>query len=170
MLGYEIKKIRWKLLAGAMILWKTISGIMKNGPCSKFYMIDIRIFYVNWRKTNKQANKQANTHNKISSPRDYWNYWISPLTELSSQKSGGVLHSSPAPGYFQQIMDQVMQDLPGVAGYLDDLLISGKDAEDHLKNLRQLLQRLHEKGLRCRLEKCPFAEPYVEYLGHLLSH
>ena len=74
-----------------------------------------------------------------------------------------------APGYFQQIMDQLTQDLPGVAVYLDDLLISGKDAEDHLKNLRQLLQRLHEKGLRCRLEKCQFAEPYVEYLGHLLS-
>ena len=66
-------------------------------------------------------------------------------------------------------MDQLTQDLPGVAVYLDDLLFSGKDAEDHLKNLRQLLQRLHEKGLRCRLEKCQFAEPYVEYLGHLLS-
>ena len=27
-----------------------------------------------------------------------------------------------APGYFQQIMDQLTQDLPGVAVYLDDLL------------------------------------------------
>ena len=66
-------------------------------------------------------------------------------------------------------MDQLTQDLPGVAVYLDDLLISGKDAEDHAKNLRALLQRLSDKGLRCRLEKCRFAEPWVEYLGHLLS-
>lgn len=58
-----------------------------------------------------------------------------------------------APGYFQQIMDQLTQDLPGVAVYLDDLLVSGKDAEDHVKNLRDLLKRLDEKGLRCRLEK-----------------
>ena len=50
---------------------------------------------------------------------------------------------------------------------MDDLLKGGKDAEDHLKNLRQSLQRLHEKVLRSRLEKCQFAEPYVEYLGHL---
>lgn len=75
-----------------------------------------------------------------------------------------------APGYFQQIMDQLTKDLPGVAVYLDDILVSGKDREDHVSNLRGLLQRLDEKGLRCRLEKCQFASPYVEYLGHLLSH
>ena len=74
-----------------------------------------------------------------------------------------------APGYLQQIMDQLTKDLPGVAIYLDDILVSGNDADDHLSNLRRLLQRLEEKGLRCRLEKCHFAQPYVEYLGHLLS-
>ena len=75
-----------------------------------------------------------------------------------------------APGYFQQIMDQLTQDLPGVSVYLDDILVSGKDTEDHLNNLRRLLQRLNERGLRCRLEKCQFAGPWVEYLGHILSH
>ena len=74
-----------------------------------------------------------------------------------------------APGYFQQMMDQLTKDLPGVAVYLDDVLVSGKDASEHLHNLRQLLQRLDDKGLRCRLEKCQFAEPVVEYLGHQLS-
>ena len=74
-----------------------------------------------------------------------------------------------APGYFQQVMDQLTNDLPGVAVYLDDILVSGKDSDDHLANLQRLLQRLDEKGLRCRLEKCSFAQPYVEYLGHLLS-
>ena len=74
-----------------------------------------------------------------------------------------------APGYFQQIMDQMTKDLPGVAAYMDDILVSGKNAKDHLKNLRQLLQRLEKKGLRCRLEKCQFAKPSVEYLGHILS-
>ena len=74
-----------------------------------------------------------------------------------------------APGYFQQIMDQLTQELPGVAVYLYNLLVSGKDAEDHIKNLLGLLQRLNQKGLHCRLEKCHFAKPYVEYLRHLLS-
>jgi hypothetical protein len=74
-----------------------------------------------------------------------------------------------APGYFQEIMEQLTADLPGVAVYLDDILVSGTSADDHLKNLRRLLQRLHDHGLRCRLEKCRFAEPSVEYLGHCLT-
>ena len=44
-----------------------------------------------------------------------------------------------------------------------------EDGDDHLSNLRRLLQKLDEKGLRCRLEKCTFAQPYAEYLGHPLS-
>eukprot|EP00795_Rhopilema_esculentum_P015029 gene15029-biopygen4633 len=50
-----------------------------------------------------------------------------------------------APRYFQQIMDKLTIDLPGVATYLDDILVSGIDAEDHLSNLQRLLQRLQDK-------------------------
>ena len=74
-----------------------------------------------------------------------------------------------APGYFQEIMEKLTSDLPGVAVYLDDILVSGKDATEHLNNLRGLLTRLNDKGLRCRREKCTFAESSVEYLGHTLS-
>lgn len=76
---------------------------------------------------------------------------------------------SSAVGEFQAIMERITQDLTGVAVYLDDILVSGKNAQDHLKNLRQLLQRLQDKGLRCRYEKCSFAQETVEYLGHQLS-
>ena len=75
-----------------------------------------------------------------------------------------------APEYFQEIMDQLTHDLPGVAVYLDDILVSGATAREHLENLRGLLKRRNDKGLRCRLEKCSFAQPYVEYLGHILSN
>ena len=74
-----------------------------------------------------------------------------------------------APGYFQEVMEQLTADLSGVAVYLDDILVSGKDADDHVSNLKALLRRLDEKGLRVRLEKCEFAQPFVHYLGHLLS-
>ncbi|KAG0720105.1 Transposon Tf2-6 polyprotein [Chionoecetes opilio] len=74
-----------------------------------------------------------------------------------------------APGYFQEIMEQLTSDLPGVAVYLDDILVSGSNAAEHLRNLRGLLHRLDANGLRCRREKCSFAEPQIEYLGHVLS-
>lgn len=76
---------------------------------------------------------------------------------------------SSAPGYFQEIMDRLTCDLKGVAVYLDDILVSGANANEHQENLRALFQRLQDKGLRCKLEKCYFAQPSVEYLGHTLS-
>ena len=65
-------------------------------------------------------------------------------------------------------MDQLTSNLPGVAVYLDDILVSGSTAQEHLSNLKRLLQFLSDKGRRCRLEKCLFSQPYVEP-GHLLS-
>ena len=67
-------------------------------------------------------------------------------------------------------MDQLTSDFPGMVIYLDDILVSGSSAAEHLSNLRRLLQCLSDKELRRRLEKCLFAQPSVEYLGHLLSN
>ena len=74
-----------------------------------------------------------------------------------------------APGYFQEIMEQLTQNLRGVAVYFDDILVSGDNAKDHLMNLRALFKRLEEKGLRCNREKCVFAQVSIDYLGHTLS-
>ena len=74
-----------------------------------------------------------------------------------------------APGYFQEIMENMTSDLSGVAVFQDDMLVSGKDANDHLNNVKKLFIRLDEKGLRCRRDKCVFAQASVEYLGHTLS-
>ena len=61
--------------------------------------------------------------------------------------------SSATSWYFQDVMNQLTSDLPGVAVYLDDILIDGKNAEDHLNNLRRLLKSLNDRGLRCRIQK-----------------
>ena len=74
---------------------------------------------------------------------------------------------SSAPGYFQEIMEKLTSDLKGVAVYIDDILVSGTSEEDHLQNLKALLQCLQDKGLRCCQQKCFFAEQSVEYLGYI---
>ena len=66
-------------------------------------------------------------------------------------------------------MDQLKQDLLGVAVYIDDILVSGKTEEEHISNLRKLLHRLNGKGLKCKKEKCIFAQESIEYLGLKLS-
>ena len=85
---------------------------------------------------------------------------------LQTQLPFGI---SYATGYFQDVMNQLTSDLPGVAVYLIDILINGKTAEDHLNNLCRLLKRLNDRGLRCRIQKCAFAQDSVTYLGHTKS-
>ena len=66
-------------------------------------------------------------------------------------------------------MEQLTQNLLGVAVYFDDILVSGDNAKDHSMNLRALFKRLEEKGLRCNREKSVFAQVSIDYLGHTLS-
>ena len=74
-----------------------------------------------------------------------------------------------APAVFQQTMDTVLQGLPGVVCYLDDIIVTGKDKAEHLLNLERVLSRIQEYGFRVRKEKCFFMQDSVEYLGHIVD-
>lgn len=71
-----------------------------------------------------------------------------------------------APALFQRAMFQILSGLPGVQCYLDDILFTEKDEEDHLQNLDATLQRLKDYGLQVRKDKC---QSSVEYLGHVID-
>ena len=47
-----------------------------------------------------------------------------------------------APGIFQRVMDTILNGIPGVVVYLDDILVTGATAQDHLKSLEEVLKRL----------------------------
>ena len=74
-----------------------------------------------------------------------------------------------APAIFQRLMDALIADLPGVAAYIDDLVVSGETEEEHLNNLTRLFERLQEYGLRIELSKCNFMQDSDEYLGHIID-
>ncbi|XP_048031439.1 uncharacterized protein K02A2.6-like [Megalobrama amblycephala] len=71
-----------------------------------------------------------------------------------------------APAIFQRAMDQILQGLPNVHCYLDDILVTGSNDEQHLKNVDAVLSRLNEFGLYVQREKC---EDSLEYLGHIID-
>ena len=72
-----------------------------------------------------------------------------------------------APALFQKVMDTVLQGLSKVICYLDDILITGSSQQEHFDNVKQVLRRLEQYGIRARKSKCAFMCQAVEYyLGH----
>ena len=71
-----------------------------------------------------------------------------------------------APSLWQRAMAQVLSGIPNVAYYIDDILITGRTRAEHIENLRRVLCRLREYGLKLKRSKCEFFAKDLEFLGH----
>ena len=49
-----------------------------------------------------------------------------------------------APAIFQKTMDVILQGIPHVCCYIDDILITGVNQQEHLQNLEEVLRRLEQ--------------------------
>ncbi len=74
-----------------------------------------------------------------------------------------------APAKFQQVMDNLLSDLPGVRVYLDDILVFGSSLEEMWKNVCAALHRLQSSNVRLQLSKCQFAVTKLPFLGHVIG-
>ena len=72
-------------------------------------------------------------------------------------------------GIFQREMEKLLSGASGVFIFLDDILVSGRDEDELVSRLEQVLQRFQDSGLRVRPDKCRFMVPRIEYLGHVID-
>ncbi|XP_077494399.1 uncharacterized protein LOC144105071 [Amblyomma americanum] len=72
-----------------------------------------------------------------------------------------------APALFQRRLESVLQGLPRVKVYLDDIIIAEKENDE--STLRQVFERLRDNGLKLNLDKCRFREKQVMFLGHKID-
>ena len=110
-------------------------------------------------------------------------YWQVKMDTNSQEKTAFATHSGlyeftvmpfglcNAPATFQRLMEAV---LAGIARercmvYLDDVLVVGKDFQEHLANLKAVFDRLRVAGLKLKPTKCYFGSDQVEYLGYIVS-
>lgn len=128
-------------------LFASLSG----GAC--YSKLDLKHAY-NQMELDEQSQKLAtiNTH------RGLYRYRRLPFGIAS------------APAIFQKAMDVILQGMNHVICYIDDILITGANLEEHLANLEEVLKRLQEHGVRLREDKCQFLTPSVEYLGHVIGN
>ncbi len=77
-----------------------------------------------------------------------------------------------APGTFQRLMEHMFgsQHFQTLLLYLDDVIVFSGSIDQHLERLEMVLNRLHQEGLKVKLEKCCFFKTEVKYLGHVISN
>lgn len=74
-----------------------------------------------------------------------------------------------APAIFQREISQILQGIPGVSVFLDDVEITGPDDKTHLARLHEVLRRFQSYNMRINLSKCVFFADSIEYCGYVVD-
>ena len=53
--------------------------------------------------------------------------------------------------------------------YIDDILVTGRNNDEHIANLEEVMKRLQSHGVKINRKKCSFLQDSVEYLGHRID-
>ena len=76
-----------------------------------------------------------------------------------------------APAAYQRCMESALEGLNHniCEVYLDDVIVFSKTFDEHVENLRKVLQALRKKGMKLRVDKCDLFKKEVRYLGKVVS-
>ena len=74
--------------------------------------------------------------------------------------------SKVASDVFQRMLDSVYIGLPGVTGIADDMVIFGRNEEEHDRNLILFLEATRKNGLVLNKRKLQFKKEEVGFFGH----
>ena len=75
----------------------------------------------------------------------------------------------PASGIFQRFTENKLSNIPCTVVKIDDILITGKNDEKHLKTIEKVLEILNEVGATVNKSKCLFFANEIEYIGFLID-
>ena len=95
----------------------------------------------------------------FSTPEGLYQWKVLPL----GMKTSGAA--------FQRVMDKIFEKLQPskVVVYIDDVTVLSPTMEQHLADLDEVFQRIHQAGLKISYSKCKIAQTEVKVLGHHIS-
>ena len=76
---------------------------------------------------------------------------------------------SSAPSAFQKILSSILSGVKGAFNIIDDIIVHGKDSEQHDERLNEVLSLLNEHHLSLNTGKCVFSATEVDFFGYSVS-
>ena len=76
---------------------------------------------------------------------------------------------SSAPEYFQRCMMEILAGQEGVLCHIDDVIIFGKDKQEHDNRLHAALRKIQAAGVTLNSDKCEFHKSQLRFLGHIIN-
>ena len=76
---------------------------------------------------------------------------------------------SSAPEIYQRIIQHTLQGIEGCKNISDDIIVYGKDRNDHDRALKEVFERLKQSNLTLNIDKCEFYKSELRFMGHILS-
>ena len=77
-----------------------------------------------------------------------------------------VFGITSAPAIWRRTIAQVLEGTSGTSCILDDMIITGKNDDEHLANLEEVLGRLQAHGLRANKTKCELFKEKITFCRH----
>ncbi|XP_058456465.1 uncharacterized protein K02A2.6-like [Malaya genurostris] len=74
-----------------------------------------------------------------------------------------------APELFQKIMEQILSGCEGCVNFIDDIIVHGRDQQEHDIRLEKIHRKLQESNVKLNDSKCVYGVTQLKFLGHILS-
>lgn len=108
-------------------------------------------------------------------------YWQLPLDEASAEKTAFIANGElyefnflpfgvmNGPASFSRLMNIVLKGIKSCMCYIDDIIIFSASVEDHIQDVKIVLDRLLQYNLRLSKGKCKWFCQEVAFLGFLVN-
>jgi len=64
---------------------------------------------------------------------------------------------------------ETLEEQPGVAVYMDDIVVHGVDMREHDERLQNVMEWLNSAGLKLNTEKCVLRQGELHFLGQVIN-